>query len=84
MEYMTSESAAVRLAAIETERELYAELGTEWAKMLPPTVPIISEVMEDEDDNVIDAAQLWIATIEKVTGISMQKLLTWYPEYIEL
>ncbi len=76
MEYMTSESAAVRLAAIETERELYAELGTEWAKMLPPTVPIISEVMEDEDDNVIDAAQLWIATIEKVTGISMQKLLT--------
>jgi hypothetical protein len=24
-----------------------------------------------------------IATIEKVGGISMQKLLTWYPEYVE-
>ena len=44
--------------------------------MLPPTVPMISEVMEDEDDNVIEATHVLIATIEKVGGISMQKLLT--------
>jgi len=76
MEYMKSDMPSIRLAATETQRELYAELAGEWAKMLPPTVPIISEVMEDEDDNVINAAHLLIATIEKVTGISMQKLLT--------
>ena len=76
MEYMKSDVASVRLAAVDAERELYQELTTEWSKMLPPTVPIISEVMEDEDDNVIEAAHLLIATIEKVTGISMQKLLT--------
>jgi U3 small nucleolar RNA-associated protein 10 len=76
MEQMKSDVVAARLAAINTERELYAELTTDWAKMLPPTVPIISEIMEDEDDTVIDAAHLLIATIEKVTGISMQKLLT--------
>jgi hypothetical protein len=44
--------------------------------MLPPTVPVISEVMEDEDDTVMDATHRLIATIEKVGGISMQKLLT--------
>jgi U3 small nucleolar RNA-associated protein 10 len=76
MDYMKSESASIRIAAVNTQRELYSELGGEWLKMLPPTVPVISEVMEDEDDDVIEATHLLIATIEKVGGISMQKLLT--------
>lgn len=76
MEYMKSESASIRLAAINTQRELYLELSGEWLKMLPPTVPNISEVMEDEDDNVVEATHQLIATIEKVGGISIQKLLT--------
>lgn len=76
MECMKSETASVRLAAVNTQRELYSEISHEWLKMLPPTVPIISEVMEDEDDNVIEAAHELIQTIEKVGGISMQKLLT--------
>jgi U3 small nucleolar RNA-associated protein 10 len=76
MEFMKSESAAVRLAAVNTQRELYAQVSSEWLKMLPPTVPVISEVMEDDDDDVIEAAHILIATIEKVGGISMQKLLT--------
>ena len=75
MEYMKSESAYIRLTAINTQRELYLELSGEWLKMLPPTVPVISEVMEDEDDNVIEATHQLIATIEKVGGISIQKLL---------
>jgi U3 small nucleolar RNA-associated protein 10 len=76
MEYMKSETSSIRLAAVNTQRELYSELGGEWLKMLPPTVPVISEVMEDEDDTVMDATHQLIATIEKVGGISMQKLLT--------
>ena len=84
MEYMKSESSTIRLTAINTQRELYSELSNDWLKMLPPTVPVISETMEDEDDNVIEATHVLIATIEKVGGISMQKLLTWYPEYVEL
>ena len=76
MEYMRSEKASIRLAAVNTQRELYSELSNDWLKMLPPTVPVISEMMEDEDDNVIEATHVLIATIEKVGGISMQKLLT--------
>jgi len=76
MEYMKSEQSSIRLAAINTQRELYSNLSDDWLKMLPPTVPVISEVMEDEDDNVIEATHVLIATIEKVGGISMQKLLT--------
>ena len=66
----------MRLAALNTQRELYSEVTHEWLKMLPPMVPVISEVMEDEDDGVIEAAHALIATIERVGGISMQKLLT--------
>jgi len=76
MEYMKSDSSAIRLAAVKTQQGLYAEVSGEWLKMLPPTVPAISEVMEDEDDEVIEAAHALIATIERVGGISMQKLLT--------
>jgi U3 small nucleolar RNA-associated protein 10 len=76
MEYMKSESPAVKLAALNTQRELYSDVTHEWLKMLPPMVPVISEVMEDENDDVIEAAHQLIATIERVGGISMQKLLT--------
>ena len=77
MEYMKSNTSSIRLTAVNTQRELYLGLSGEWLKMLPPTVPVISEVMEDEDDNVIEATHQMIATIEKVGGISIQKLLTW-------
>lgn len=76
MEYMKSENAALRLASIDAQRELYTALAGDWAKVLPPTVPAISEAMEDEDDNVIEAVHRLIATIQEVTGISIQKLLT--------
>lgn len=76
MTYMKSEHSSLRLAAVNTQRELYSNLSNDWLKMLPPTVPVISEVMEDEDDNVIEATHVLISTIEKVGGISMQKLLT--------
>ena len=76
MEYMKSEVVSVRLAAIDSQRELYTEISEEWLKILPPTVPVISELMEDEDDKIIEATHQLIATIERVGGISMQKLLT--------
>jgi U3 small nucleolar RNA-associated protein 10 len=76
MEYMRSDKNSVRLAAVNAQCELYSELGGEWLKILPPTVPVISEVMEDEDDAIVLATQQLIATIENVGGISMQKLLT--------
>ena len=76
LDYMKSEAASIRLAAVNSQRELYTNLSGDWLKMLPPTIPLISELMEDEDDSVVEATHLLIATIEKAGGISMQKLLT--------
>lgn len=75
MEYMKSESAAVRLAAVNTQKALFEELTSEWVKVLPPMVPVISELMEDEDEGVVEGTHELIAMIESVGGISMQKLL---------
>ena len=76
MEYMKSETNSLRLVAVDVQRELYTNLSGDWLKVLPPTVPLISELMEDEDDGVVEATHGLITTIEKVGGISMQKLLT--------
>lgn len=76
IKFMKSESSRIRLAAVNVQQELYAEISGRWLKMLPPTVPIISEVMEDEDEKVAEAAHALITTIEKEGGISMAKLLT--------
>ena len=75
MEYMKSESASVRLEAVHTQKALFEELSSEWLKVLPPMVPVISELMEDEDEAIVEATHNLIAMIESVGGISMQKLL---------
>jgi len=75
MEYMKSESASVRLEALRMQKVLFEELTLEWLKVLPPMVPVISELMEDEDEAIVEATHNLIAMIESVGGISMQKLL---------
>jgi U3 small nucleolar RNA-associated protein 10 len=76
IKYTKSDSGKVRLAAIKAQQQLYLEISGRWLQMLPPTIPIISEVMEDDDENVVEAAHELIATIEKEGGISMTKLFT--------
>ena len=76
MEYMKAEEAGVRLSAVQTQKGLFEEVSSEWLKVLPPMVPVISELMEDEHEGVVEGTHELIATIERVGGISMQKLLT--------
>ena len=57
------------------QKVLFEELTLEWLKVLPPMVPVISELMEDEDEAIVEATHNLIAMIESVGGISMQKLL---------
>jgi U3 small nucleolar RNA-associated protein 10 len=76
MEYIKAEAAGVRLSAVQTQKALFEEVSSEWLKVLPPLVPVISELMEDENEGVVEGTHELIATIESVGGISMQKLLT--------
>ena len=56
--------------------ELYERLGEEWLNMLPETVPVIAELMEDDDEEVERAVQRMVVKIEGYLGESLDTMLT--------
>ena len=75
LQHMRSESPAVRLAAVQCERTLTERLGEEWLAMLPEILPLISEVLEDDDEAVEREAQRWVVGIEGILGESLNPML---------
>ena len=72
---MRSDRAAVRLAAVQTERALTERLGEEWLALLPEMLPFISEALEDDDETVEKEVQRWVVVIEGVLGESLNPML---------
>ena len=75
LKYMRSDSAAVRLAAVQCERALTDRLGEEWLSLLPEMLPFISELQEDDDEDVEKETLRWIGTIEDILGESLNPML---------
>lgn len=72
---LRSETAAVRLAAVQCEQALTDKLGEEWLSMLPEMLPYISELQEDDDEVVDRETHRWIVKIESVLGESLDSML---------
>jgi U3 small nucleolar RNA-associated protein 10 len=70
------ENAHTRLAAVKTLRSLTERLGEEWLALLPEMLPYISELMEDDDEQVERETRLWVKQIEQVLGESLDDMLT--------
>ena len=75
LKHMRSESASIRLAAVECEQALTDRLGEEWLSMLPEMLPFISELQEDDDEVVEKETHRWILKIETVLGESLDSML---------
>lgn len=65
--HMRDEDIHVRLAAVEALTQVYAKVGEEWLSLLPESVPVIAELMEDDED-VESATQRLIKAIEEHLG----------------
>lgn len=65
-----------RLAALKAEQALTEHLGEEWLALLPEMLPYISELMEDEDENVEREVRRWVKQIEGVLGEKLDDMLT--------
>ncbi|RPB23217.1 hypothetical protein L211DRAFT_809362 [Terfezia boudieri ATCC MYA-4762] len=65
---MRSESVEVRLAAVKVEMKLYEKMGEEWLGLLPETVPYISELLEDDNEEVERETQRLIGKVEEFLG----------------
>jgi len=75
LKHMRSENAAVRLAAVRCEQALTDRLGEEWLAMLPEMLPYISELQDDDDEDVDRETHRWIVKIEGVLGESLDSML---------
>jgi U3 small nucleolar RNA-associated protein 10 len=74
---MRSDDAGVRLAAVHTLTELYARLGEEWLPLLPESVPVIAELMEDEEVEVETAVHKLVVKVEEYLGVGeLEAMLT--------
>ena len=72
---MRSDRAAVRLAAVQSERALAERLGEGWLALLPEMLPFISEALEDDDEAVEKEVQRWVVGIEGILGESLNPML---------
>lgn len=75
LQHLKSEQKAVRLAAVLCEQELTDRLGEEWLSMLHEMLPRISELQEDDDEEVERETHRWIVKIEGVLGESLDSML---------
>ncbi|KAK2802261.1 snoRNA-binding rRNA-processing protein utp10 [Emmonsiellopsis sp. PD_5] len=64
-----------RLAAVKCEQALTERLGEEWLALLPEMLPHISELMEDDDENVEKEVRRWVLAIEEVLGEKLDDML---------
>ena len=75
MQYMRHQDAAVRLAAVKCERSITQRLNFDWLALLPEMLPFISELQEDDDEDVERETLRWVRQIEEVTGESLEGML---------
>lgn len=72
---LRSEKAPTRLAVVKCQQALTDKLGEEWLSMLPEMLPYISELQEDDDEDVERETNRWIVGIETVLGESLDAML---------
>ena len=72
---MKHENSRVRIAAIETEINLFETHEEIMVSMLPQSMPAISEAMDDDDEDVIRAIHKLVYIVEEKIGESLQDYL---------
>lgn len=75
LKLMRSEKIQDKLAAIKCEQGLTTRLGEDWLSLLPEMLPLISEMLEDDDEAVERETQKWIKQIEEILGENLDSML---------
>jgi U3 small nucleolar RNA-associated protein 10 len=72
---MRHDNELTRLAAVKCEQSLTEKLGEDWLALLPEMLPFISELQEDDDEDVERETTAWIRQIEGILGESLEGML---------
>ncbi|KAK7207448.1 hypothetical protein BZA70DRAFT_271308 [Myxozyma melibiosi] len=66
----------IKITAVKTLKAIYERLGDEWLSMLPQLVPVVAELLEDEDESVeTEVRKDLVPVIEGVLGESLDRYL---------
>ena len=65
----------VRFAALRITQELFKTLGEDFMQMLPESIPFLSELMEDESEDVETLCQRLMKELEEISGEKLDEYL---------
>lgn len=68
-----SDSVEQRILGLKICVEMAKKLGQSYESLLPETIPFLSELLEDEDYQVVEATQNGVRELEETIGESLQK-----------
>jgi U3 small nucleolar RNA-associated protein 10 len=64
-----------RMAAVKTLYSLFNEVGEEYLLLLPECMPFLSELLEEENQDVLNLAVELVKFIEGISGESLDQYL---------
>lgn len=66
-----------KIWAVRTTKALYTRLGEEWVTFLPQLVPLIAELLEDDEESVeLEVRRNLVPVVEEVLGESLDRYLS--------
>ena len=75
MIYYTKQKSVVRLAAVQTLYRLFTDVGEEYLILLPESLPYLSELLEEDAPDILEATVKLIKFIEELSGESLDSYL---------
>jgi hypothetical protein len=73
--FTRNSSPLVRIVAVDLLRELFEKVGTDYLAVLPECLSYISELLEDDNSEVVKHTRQAIAVIEELSGESLDTYL---------
>ncbi|GAB6029136.1 HEAT repeat-containing protein 1 [Chamberlinius hualienensis] len=67
-----SSSSKVKCAALESIRQIAKKINEDFMSLLPETVPVLSELLEDDDLEVVSLCQSVVVDLEIIVGEPLQ------------
>lgn len=66
-----------KIWAVRTMKSLFSKQGEEWVSMLPQLVPVLAELLEDDDESVeMEVRKNLVPVVEEVLGESLDRYLS--------
>eukprot|EP01035_Chromulina_nebulosa_P016907 gene16907-22396_t len=66
---------SIKLIALKTLQKLFHEVGEEYLLLLPECLPFLSELLEDDDQEIVEFTSTVIKSIEELSGEELDNYL---------